>query len=93
MFTRLRKRTPRPSNRITYGSRCQARRSLEHTQMPYETLRLKPKHGQELRDPENSFAAAYRITERGAVLVRPDGFVAWRVKSSGTKPQDTLKSV
>jgi FAD binding domain len=49
--------------------------------------------GQELRDPENDFAAAYGITATGAVLVRPDGFVAWRAKSSGTKPQDTLKRV
>ena len=47
--------------------------------------------GQELRDPENGFAAAYGITATGAVLVRPDGFVAWRAKSSGTKPQDTLR--
>ena len=29
----------------------------------------------------------------GAVLVRPDGFIAWRAKSSEAKPQDTLKSV
>jgi putative polyketide hydroxylase len=49
--------------------------------------------GQELRDPENGFAAAYGITATGAALVRPDGFVAWRAKSSETKPQDTLKSV
>ena len=47
--------------------------------------------GQELRDPENSFAAAYGITAKGAVLVRPDGFVAWRAKSSGTKPQDLAR--
>jgi hypothetical protein len=49
--------------------------------------------GQELRDLENGFAAAYGITATGAVLVRPDGFIAWRAKSSGTKPQDTLKGV
>jgi putative polyketide hydroxylase len=49
--------------------------------------------GQELRDPENVFAAAYGITATGAVLIRPDGFVAWRAKSSGSKPQDTLKGV
>jgi putative polyketide hydroxylase len=47
--------------------------------------------GQELRDPENGFAAAYGITATGAVLVRPDGFVAWRAKSSIAKPQDTLR--
>ena len=49
--------------------------------------------GQELRDPENGFAAAYGITSTGAVIVRPDGFVAWRAKSSETKPQETLRGV
>jgi len=49
--------------------------------------------GQELHDPENGFAAAYGITATGAVLVRPDGFVAWRAKLSETKPQETLKAV
>ena len=49
--------------------------------------------GQELRDPENGFAAAYGITATGAVLVRPDGFVAWRAKSAEMKPLDTLKGL
>ena len=47
--------------------------------------------GQELRDLENGFAAAYGITAMGAVLVRPDGFVAWRAKSSIAKQQDLLR--
>jgi len=29
-------------------------------------------------DPDGSFPEAYGITPAGAVLVRPDGFVAWR---------------
>ena len=49
--------------------------------------------GRELRDSENGFVAAYGITATGAVLVRPDGFVAWRAKSAETKPQDTLKGL
>jgi putative polyketide hydroxylase len=35
-----------------------------------------------IEDP--AFAAAYGIGPEGAVLVRPDGYVAWR----GQKPQD-----
>jgi 2-polyprenyl-6-methoxyphenol hydroxylase-like FAD-dependent oxidoreductase len=38
-------------------------------------------HGQaagELQDDAAGFCAAYGITAHGAVLVRPDGFVAWR---------------
>ena len=41
--------------------------------------------GQELRDPENGFAAAYGITTTGAVLVRPDGFVVASLRSRSRK--------
>jgi putative polyketide hydroxylase len=34
-----------------------------------------------LTDPSGGFSAAYGITPTGAVLVRPDGFVAWRAKT------------
>ena len=47
--------------------------------------------GQELRDPENRFTTAYGLTAAGAVLVRPDGFVAWRARSADSNPGDTLK--
>jgi putative polyketide hydroxylase len=46
---------------------------------------------QELRDPENGFATAYGITGNGAVLVRPDGFIAWRAKSAAARPQNLLR--
>jgi 2-polyprenyl-6-methoxyphenol hydroxylase-like FAD-dependent oxidoreductase len=36
--------------------------------------------GDEFADPGGSFAAAYGISESGAVLVRPDGFVGWRCR-------------
>jgi len=49
--------------------------------------------GRELRDSENGFAAAYGITATGAVLVRPDGFVAWRAKSAEMKSLDTLRGL
>lgn len=35
-----------------------------------------------LMDPGGAFSSAYGITRSGAVLVRPDGFVAWRSKDS-----------
>jgi hypothetical protein len=37
--------------------------------------------GRELEDVEGRFAEAFGISESGATLIRPDGFVAWR--SSG----------
>jgi 2-polyprenyl-6-methoxyphenol hydroxylase-like FAD-dependent oxidoreductase len=33
-----------------------------------------------LQDPTNGFAVAYGLEPTGCVLVRPDGFVAWRAK-------------
>lgn len=33
--------------------------------------------GRELSDPEGVFAAAYGLDYSTAVLVRPDGYVAW----------------
>jgi putative polyketide hydroxylase len=46
--------------------------------------------GGELRDPGGGFAAAYGLSDSGAVLVRPDGFVAWRAKERTDDPQATL---
>ncbi len=41
-----------------------------------------------LTDPSGQFTAAYGISPTGAVLVRPDGFVAWRAKSAdGASPE------
>ena len=38
------------------------------------TLRL----GHELTGPDGTFAAAYGLTGDDAIIVRPDGYVAWR---------------
>lgn len=50
-----------------------------------------------LTDPSSGFLAAHGLTATGAVLVRPDGFVAWRAKTddgaSAERIKDTLASV
>lgn len=46
-----------------------------------------------LADPSGVFSAAYGITPTGATLVRPDGFVAWRVKTDEGASADRIKSV
>jgi putative polyketide hydroxylase len=40
----------------------------------------------DLRDPAGVFADAYGIASAGAVLVRPDGFVAWRAHDGAAEP-------
>ncbi|HEY1799134.1 MAG TPA: FAD-dependent monooxygenase [Stellaceae bacterium] len=37
--------------------------------------------GDDIRDPDGGWAAAYEVEADGAVLVRPDGYVAWRMRS------------
>ena len=43
-----------------------------------------------LRDPDLRFAEAYGLSASGAVLVRPDGFVAWRARSLASDPEEVL---
>lgn len=47
----------------------------------------------ELIDPESNWHTIYEISETGAVLVRPDGHVAWRCKEMGDDPKKVLEQV
>ncbi|HKV06153.1 MAG TPA: FAD-dependent monooxygenase [Candidatus Acidoferrales bacterium] len=46
-----------------------------------------------LTDTNGGFAPAYGISPTGAVLVRPDGFVAWRAKTGERASAATMKNV
>ena len=41
-------------------------------------------------DPERRWREAYGVDDGGAVLVRPDGHVAWRRKSASPTPLEAL---
>jgi 2-polyprenyl-6-methoxyphenol hydroxylase-like FAD-dependent oxidoreductase len=47
----------------------------------------------ELADPGARFGAAYGISPEGAVLVRPDGFVAWRAAGAAGASAQAMASV
>ena len=49
--------------------------------------------GEELRDPDNRFAADYGLAPAGAALIRPDGFVAWRAKTASDNARTVLETV
>ena len=49
--------------------------------------------GADLRDTNQDWAATYGVGANGAVLVRPDGYVAWRARSRVTNPTETLQRV
>jgi 2-polyprenyl-6-methoxyphenol hydroxylase-like FAD-dependent oxidoreductase len=56
---------------------CAAAQHLPAGGPPLAVLRL----GLDLPDPDGSLARRYGVGLRGAVLVRPDGFVAWQTSS------------
>jgi putative polyketide hydroxylase len=49
--------------------------------------------GVDLADGAGCFSDLYGISSRGATLVRPDGFVAWRTSTSGEQPERDLERV
>ena len=50
-------------------------------------------HDGDLDDPDGEWQATYGIEADGAVLVRPDGHVAWRVHSARSAPEAELGRV
>lgn len=44
----------------------------------------------EIGDPEGRFAEAYGLSPSGAVIIRPDGFVAWRAKDAGIASKEAM---
>jgi 2-polyprenyl-6-methoxyphenol hydroxylase-like FAD-dependent oxidoreductase len=59
-----------------------ARSAAKESKVPMDIFRVGNSSNGALRDPSGEFPAAYGISPSGAVLVRPDGFVAWRAKTS-----------
>jgi putative polyketide hydroxylase len=49
--------------------------------------------GPELADPDGRFADAYGISAAGAVIVRPDGVVAWRAPDATGISLDCIQHV
>ena len=44
-----------------------------------------------LRDPDGAWHKTYEVEDDGAVLIRPDGHVAWRCRSTGGDPEAMLR--
>src|SRR5262249_1529755 len=58
--------------------------------LPFEACLI---GGPDLHDPGDGFAQAYGLSKDGAVLVRPDGFVACRARDLVSEPQAALERV
>ncbi|HJP80285.1 MAG TPA: FAD-dependent monooxygenase [Pseudonocardiaceae bacterium] len=48
--------------------------------------------GKDVIDPADAFGKAYGVGSEGAVLVRPDGFVAWRTTESPADPVGEIRA-
>jgi hypothetical protein len=57
--------------------------------LPLETHRL----GEDVGDARGEFTRAAGLSRSGAMLVRPDGFVAWRSASAAADPEAELRQV
>jgi putative polyketide hydroxylase len=49
--------------------------------------------GGELTDADDTFTGSYGISPAGAVVVRPDGFVAWRAFDATASSTETMARV
>ena len=47
----------------------------------------------DISDPDGRFADAYGLSPSGAVIVRPDGFVAWRAVDGATASKATMTAL
>jgi hypothetical protein len=47
--------------------------------------------GGDLADPSGQFAALYGLTDTGAALIRPDGFIGWRARIMPADPASALR--
>ena len=64
-----------------------AQRAAERLSLPLNIYTF----GSDLVDVNGSFYAAYGITPAGAVLVRPDGFIAWRSERQEKEPERAIE--
>ena len=71
--------------------RC-ARATAADLSLPLDVYRI-DRQGTDIGDPEGRFAEAYGLSPSGAVIVRPDGFVAWRAKDAGGASKATMAKV
>ncbi len=69
---------------------CDGAKQVSQSQgVPIQAFRVGS--GGDLTDAMGEWARTYGIEEDGAVLVRPDGYVAWRCATSGPEPATEIE--
>jgi 2-polyprenyl-6-methoxyphenol hydroxylase-like FAD-dependent oxidoreductase len=74
------------------GACCDAARAAAvDLGLPLDAYRIAG--GESVNDPDGRFADAYGLSPSGAVIVRPDGFVAWRAKDASRVSKAAMRTV
>jgi len=66
------------------------RRVAEGLGIPLAAFAIGP--GGDFEEPEGRWADLYGLGAGGAVLVRPDGHVAWRSRGSAIEPESVMRT-
>lgn len=66
-----------------------ARRISTHSELPLESYRIGASG--DFTSVDNTFLTAYGIKSDGAVLIRPDSFIAWRAETASLQPEQALR--
>ncbi|SFS65562.1 FAD-dependent monooxygenase [Saccharopolyspora flava] len=69
-----------------------ARELVERSELPLDAVSIGHLDG-DYQDPRSAWVGHRGVTERGAVLVRPDRFVAWRSRDAAEDPVAELTAV
>jgi 2-polyprenyl-6-methoxyphenol hydroxylase-like FAD-dependent oxidoreductase len=67
-----------------------ARAAADDLRLPLDAYRVA--EGEEVSDPDARFTDAYGLSDSGAVIVRPDGFVGWRSKDASGASKSTMRN-
>ena len=71
------------------GDLCrEERRPDAHAGLGVDTWQV----GRDVKDPGGEFTAGVGISAEGAILVRPDGFVAWRSEAAQPDPYASMRA-
>jgi 2-polyprenyl-6-methoxyphenol hydroxylase-like FAD-dependent oxidoreductase len=74
---------------LASGSSWRGAAAVLGSRVPLDLLTIGD--GGELRDAESEWHATYGVEPGGAVLVRPDGYVAWRCRARAADPAAALR--
>jgi hypothetical protein len=72
---------------------CHAgKRVADYLHVPLRAFTIGTEHSGDLRDSSGAWAQLYGVGRKGAVLIRPDGYVGWRSHRSVAAPDTVLMS-